>query len=215
MYFRDKSDNEIGGFGITKPDDLLYISEFLTVKQKVTSISVEFDDEAVSDYFEQQVDLGRKPEQFARIWIHCHPGDCPKPSLVDEETFQRVFGPCQWAAVFILARNGNTYARLGFNVGPKGQLLIPTIVDYQQDFGPSNKSSWAGEYKANIQGTVHLTKTTSPRDDIFKQDFDDFALPQQFIEELEEMSPVERQYILDELAERPELWDEESEVMYI
>jgi hypothetical protein len=29
------------------------------------------------------------------------------------------------------------------------------------------------------------------------------------------MEPAERQFILDELADRPDLWDEESEVMYL
>jgi len=70
LYFRDKSDNEVGGFGITELDDLLFVKEFFTVKQEVTAVSVKFDDEAVADFFEDQVDLGRKPEQFARIWLH-------------------------------------------------------------------------------------------------------------------------------------------------
>ena len=52
LYFRDKSDSEIGGFGITCPDDLLCVTEFITVKQQVTAISVKFDDEAVADFFD-------------------------------------------------------------------------------------------------------------------------------------------------------------------
>ena len=50
LYFRDKSPNEVGGFGITAPDDLLFIEELITVKQEVTCVSVKFDDEAVSLY---------------------------------------------------------------------------------------------------------------------------------------------------------------------
>ena len=67
LYFRDKTDNEVGGFGITQLDDLLFVIDFVTIKQEVTGVSVKFDDEAVADYFDAQVDLGRKPEQFARI----------------------------------------------------------------------------------------------------------------------------------------------------
>ena len=52
LYFRDKSDNEVGGFAITDPDDLLFVREFVTVKQEVTAISVKFDDEAVSNFFD-------------------------------------------------------------------------------------------------------------------------------------------------------------------
>ena len=84
LYFRDKSDNEVGGFGITEADDLLCVREFITVKQEVTAVNVKFNDEAVADYFENQVDLGRKPEQFARIWLHSHPGSSPEPSIIDE-----------------------------------------------------------------------------------------------------------------------------------
>ena len=29
------------------------------------------------------------------------------------------------------------------------------------------------------------------------------------------MEPAERQFILDELADKPELWDEEQEVMFL
>jgi len=86
LYFRDQSGNEVGGFGITDPDDLLFVQEFVTVKQEVTCVSVRFEDEAVGEFFDRQVDLGRKPEQFARIWLHSHPGDSPEPSATDEDS---------------------------------------------------------------------------------------------------------------------------------
>jgi proteasome lid subunit RPN8/RPN11 len=86
LYFRDKSDNEVGGFGISDPEDLLFVREFVTVKQEVTCVSVKFDDAAVADFFDTQVDLGRKPEEFARVWLHTHPGDSPEPSAIDEES---------------------------------------------------------------------------------------------------------------------------------
>jgi len=57
LYFRDKSDNEVGGFGITEPDDLLCVRDFITVKQKVTPVSVRFGDEAVADFFVRPVCL--------------------------------------------------------------------------------------------------------------------------------------------------------------
>ena len=52
LFFRDHGQTEIGGFGITPADDLLYIEDFVTVKQKVTSVSVSFDDEAVANLFD-------------------------------------------------------------------------------------------------------------------------------------------------------------------
>ena len=113
LFFRDHGQTEIGGFGITSSEDLLLVEDFVTVKQEDTAVSVSFDDEAVADFFDAQVDAGRKPEQFARVWCHTHPGECAQPSSVDEETFGRVFGHCQWAVMFVLARDGKTYARCG------------------------------------------------------------------------------------------------------
>ncbi len=145
LYFRDRTDNEVGGFGITRADDLLYVEEFLTVCQEVTCVSVKFDDEAMTNFFETQVDLGRRPEQFARVWLHSHPGNSPKPSGTDHDTFARVFGGCQCALMFIIARNDACHARLDSNIGPGGQVLIPVAVDYRRPFGPSGQESWEAE----------------------------------------------------------------------
>lgn len=215
LYFRDKSDNEVGGFGITEAGDLLCVREFVTVKQEVTAITVKFDDEAVADFFENQVDLGRKPEQFARIWLHSHPGSSPEPSIIDEETFERVFGGCQWAVMFVVAQNDKTYAKLSFNVGPGGQVLIPVEIDYSQNFGPSNQELWDVEYASNVKASEWLSSRTRKDDDSTKHDLSSYALPYDFVNEFEKMEPAERQFILDELAEKPELWNEESEVMYL
>jgi proteasome lid subunit RPN8/RPN11 len=210
LYFRDKSDNEVGGFGVTEPDDLLCVREFVTVKQDVTAVSVKFDDEAVADLFENQVDLGRKPEQFARIWLHSHPGSSPEPSIIDEETFERVFGGCQWALMFVVAQNDKTYAKLSFNVGPGGQVLIPVEIDYSQNFGPSNQELWDAEYAANIKAAEWLSERTVRENNSTGHDLTSYALPYDFLDEFEKMEPAERQFVLDELAERPELWDEEE-----
>jgi len=213
LYFRDKSDNEVGGFGITDPDDLLFVEDFVIVKQEVTSISVKFDDEAVGEFFDAQVDLGRKPEQFARIWLHSHPGDSPEPSETDEKTFARVFGSCQWAAMVIVAQDDSRYARLSFNVGPGGQLLIPAAVDYSRAFGSSDHNSWDAEYAANVRAVKWLDEL-APNETRFRPDEpQDFALPHDLLDRFEHLEPAQRQLILDELADRPELWDEEEVIL--
>jgi len=131
---RDITDNEVGGFGITQADDLLFVTDFVLVKQKVTAVSVSFEDESVADFFEDQVEVGRQPEQFARIWLHTHPGDSPEPSMTDEQTFARVFGSCDWSVMCVVAQDGGTYARLRFNAGPGGEVKIPVYVDYSYEF---------------------------------------------------------------------------------
>jgi hypothetical protein len=91
-----------------------------------------------------------KPVQFGRTWIHTHPGNSPEPSCTDEETFERVFGSCDYALMVIVARGGKSYARLRFNVGPGGDVVIPVLVDYSRSFAGSDLGAWEAEYKANI-----------------------------------------------------------------
>jgi len=163
QFFCHQGDTEIGGFGITACNDLLLVEDFATVKQSCTMVTVAFDDDAVADFYDQQVDLGRKPNQFSRIWLHTHPGDSPKPSGIDEETFRRVFGACDWALMFILARGGKTYARLRFNVGPGGQVIIPVEVDFSQPFPACDHAAWLAEYLANVQQNAPLSEFADPQ----------------------------------------------------
>jgi hypothetical protein len=155
-FLRDCGDTEIGGFGITCKDDLLLVQDIRLVSQCCTPLSVKFDDQAIADFFDEQVDRGRKPEEFARIWVHTHPGSSAEPSGTDEETFARCFGRSDWAVMFILARRGETYARLQFNVGPKGSLRIPVSVDYQHSFLGSDHENWLEEYAQNVIDTDAL-----------------------------------------------------------
>jgi proteasome lid subunit RPN8/RPN11 len=155
-YFCHAGDTEIGGFGISAPDDPLLVEDFVTVRQRTTSVTVAFDDAAVADFYEDQVDQGRAPAQFSRIWLHTHPGTSPHPSSVDEATLERVFGNCDWAVMAILARGGQTYVRLCFNTGPGGAMLIPVEVDFSLPFAGSDHAAWQAEYEAHIHPEPHF-----------------------------------------------------------
>jgi hypothetical protein len=150
LFLRDYGETEVGGFGIAADTDLLFVEDVQLVEQDCSWAHVAFDDESVADFFDAQVDAERRPEQFARIWVHTHPGDCPQPSLTDEQTFERVFGRSDWAVMFILAQQGQTYARLRFNVGPGGEIEIPVEVDYSRPFSGSDLDAWEQEYLANV-----------------------------------------------------------------
>ncbi len=215
VYFRDKSPNEVGGFGITDPEDLLLVQDFVTVRQRVTGVSVKFDDAGVADFFDRQVDAGRKPEQFARIWCHTHPDMSPEPSATDEETFGRVFGGCDWACMLIVAMDRSIYCRLSFNVGPGGQVLIPVEVDYTAPFEASDHEGWDAEYAANVKPASDLILLREKPRDLADHDLYDWDLPYDLMDEFAELDPEERQMVLDELAGQPNLWDEESEVMLL
>lgn len=175
LFLRDLGDTEVGGFGIVAADDLLRVEDVELVRQTCGPASVAFEDQSVADFFDRQVDAGRQPEQFGRIWVHTYPGNGPQPSMTDEETFQRVFGRTQWAVMFILARGGATYARLQFNVGPGGALLLPVEVDYRRAFSGSNYDAWREEYQANV---VEEFQLVAPRRHGRKpfEDADFFAL---------------------------------------
>ncbi len=172
-WLRDRGETEIGGFGISAPDDLLRIEDVVLVTQRTTAVSVAFEDAAVADYFEDQVAAGRQPAEFARIWIHTHPGDCPLPSATDERTFAQVFGRCDWAVMLILARGGATYARLAWHVGPGGSLRVPVQIDWTPPVGGSNVDAWATEYDRCVQPEPLFAEST---DEVFADPFaDDFA----------------------------------------
>lgn len=222
VFMRDRTDNEVGGFGITKPDDLLFVTDFVLVRQKVTMASVSFEDSSVADFFEQQVELKRKPEQFARIWLHTHPGDLPHPSMTDEKTFDRVFGSCDWAVMFILAQDGSSYARLHFKAGPGGDLKLPVYIDYGCEFDAADFKGWTEQYKANVIQDVFIPPakepSVKPKDqvDIFGGTESAPAsgfTSEDLLTEIDLMDPIERQALMDELAIRNNFRDEyESEV---
>lgn len=204
----------------------MFVEDIALVKQKVTSVSVSFDDESVADLFADQVEAGRKPSQFGRIWVHTHPGTSPEPSMTDENTFDRVFGKCDWSVMFIIASDGKTFARLRFTAGPGGEIDIPVYVDYGSEFEGSDHKLWKRQYRENvIEETVPASKkkkdkaASSPKDDfdIFggEEDFGESMFSSQdLMAEVEMMHPVERQEFIDELAIRSDFWDEGSEVFY-
>ena len=207
LFFRDQGDCEIGGFAISAADDLLLITDFVTVSQTVSVASVEFDDESVADFFDDQTDLGRQPEQFARIWAHTHPGDCPQPSGTDEECFDRVFSRCDWAIMAIVARGGQTFARLQHNTGPGGKIEIPVEVDYSAKFAGSDHEAWREEYQRNVRITEAPRYFGAGR---WQDETDDLCFGDQWLEDLEQMEPDEREAVLTELQDRPDLWAREE-----
>ncbi len=150
LFLRDYGPTEVGGFGISSLDDLLYVEDVQLIEQSCTSVSVIFDDVAVADFFDTLVDAGCRPEQFARLWLHTHPGDCPQPSPTDEKTFTRVFGNTDWAVMFIIAADGPTYARLRFNIGPGSETELAVAVDYSRPFAGSDFEAWQDEYCSNV-----------------------------------------------------------------
>lgn len=141
---------EIGAVGISAEDDLLFIEDVVLPEQTVTSVGVEFSGQAWLGYIERMLAEGLPMERIARVWMHTHPGDSPEPSGTDEDTFQRSFGECDWAVMFILARGGRMYCRLRFNVGPGGEMEIPVTIDDSRPFAGSDEAGWEAEYQLRV-----------------------------------------------------------------
>ncbi len=170
----------MGAFGVSAEHDPLYIEEVWTVGQCCSTASVKFDDEAVADYFEDQVDRDRSPERFGRIWLHTHPGESASPSGVDEHTFATVFGGCDWAVMFILARVGEVFARLVVR-DARSKLFLERQLSVRVDWAGMAREgfaftpgTWLEEYAANVRGDLNwgfpepAHETEAATDDAFR-----------------------------------------------
>lgn len=164
-FLRDKGPTEVGGFAISHKNDPLHVKDIRLIPQKTTSVTVKFDDIGVADFTEDMFENGLHPQQFLRIWWHTHPGNSAIPSFVDEGTFEDVFGKCNWSVMFILARGGETYARLQLRGDIKGSVLLPVQVERTTIYDPS----WKEEYDNNVthlkepnHGKVPKTERFSP-----------------------------------------------------
>ncbi|HQR41761.1 MAG TPA: hypothetical protein PLX97_03735 [Gemmatales bacterium] len=149
---------EVAGFGLSSAHDPLFVEDILVVGQRATAVTVQFDDSAIADLFDRMTDQGIAPHRFARIWLHSHPGASATPSGVDEATFTRVFGACDWSVMAILSRTSATYARLQFNAGPGGSVELPVVSDWQAwprhlvtSVLDSHVMRWKQEYEQSVK----------------------------------------------------------------
>jgi proteasome lid subunit RPN8/RPN11 len=149
-YMRDKGSTEIGGYGICETDDPLLINDFKLVKQQCTGATVELDTEDSMKFVEDMVDKGFSPWAFQNVWIHTHPSNCPKPSLVDEANFDKNFSHPACAIFYILARGGDSYTRMRFNTPPGIDVEIQSETDYSVPFPASDHESWKKEYEEKV-----------------------------------------------------------------
>src|SRR5438874_13216786 len=74
QYLCHAGPTEVAGFGLSHPDDPLYLEDVLVVRQRASAVTVAFDDVAVADLFDAMADTGIPPARFARVWLHTHPG---------------------------------------------------------------------------------------------------------------------------------------------
>ena len=158
-FLRDFRKDEIGAFGLSPLDRPFLIEDILLSKQEVSPASTVFDNDAMSDFFDDQTDLGRHPSQYSRIWLHTHPGMSPSPSGTDEKTFKEIFGRCDWAIMFILASDGSNYCRLQFSPGPRWTVDIKMAVDWKVPFPAADHAAWEAEYHRCVFKRTYASNT--------------------------------------------------------
>jgi len=129
----------------------LLVTDFILIKQKCTGATFDLDAESGVEYTERMVDAGLMPWMCLNILIHSHPGNCPNPSFIDEQNFQKAFAHPDWAIMLIVAKDNSTYCRLKINVGPGITKLLKVEVDFSQEFTASNHTAWDEEYKTNVK----------------------------------------------------------------
>lgn len=192
VYANELSCTEFSAFGISNAKNLLLVEDIVILKQADSGAYTIFDDEAVADHFDKQVDAGRKPHQFARIWIHTHPNGFGRklggkrnkrdkrfwedddmvssPSNTDDATFKRAFGECDWAVMCIYSGGSNAYARLALrNKQFRGETIIPArLQTNNRKPTPDDYAAWRQEYEQNV------TVKTYNRTNKFNFDDDDY-----------------------------------------
>lgn len=164
LFLRDIEDCEVGGFGVL-PTLVNVIEDIQLVKQEVSSVAVDFDDEGLADYTCRMSEAGYNAAQFNRVWIHTHPGNSPSPSGTDEETFAKYL-PCKpFSIMYILAKGGQQYCRMKIESSPidangatvSMSSLLKTDIYYELDFPASNREAWEAEYRSLVSEKSYIT----------------------------------------------------------
>ena len=169
-YMCTQSDTEIGGFGVSSSDDPLLVTEFHLIKQECTAATVELDDEALANYVEDQVELGRHPNECLRIWIHTHPGKDVTPSGTDWDMFKAKFTDCDWSVMAIMGSDGDTSGgHLWITHPESGFINLPKIeIDWTVSITGADPSDWQKELDDKVS-TLQLTRTiSSPSQKLYK-----------------------------------------------
>jgi hypothetical protein len=160
QFFLHVGDTAVGGFGVSGSENLLYIDDFVTVRQTASPVGVSLEAGAVAEHLAAMQELGYCPDQCARIWILTHPGLWAQPSRADERTFAEACDGCDWSLLFILDRTGQAYARLQYHAGPQKRTILPVRIDWaawaqlrmdSREMLGSPQQDWMNQYLQHVR----------------------------------------------------------------
>jgi len=127
LYFLKKN-VEVGGFCIT---DGNIVTDFVVLKQESSSATFEFDKEGMEEYLNEMIKAGYSPNECFRVYLHTHPGNCPKPSGTDWDQFKELSEKYPWFAMLIIAKDHSKYGYIKLNQGPGVECEIDWDVDWE------------------------------------------------------------------------------------
>lgn len=73
IFLRDLKDCEVAVLGETAKENPLHVLDIHLIKQKVSSVAADMDEEDVSRHVEEMMARGIHPINSERFWIHTHP----------------------------------------------------------------------------------------------------------------------------------------------
>lgn len=210
QYMLRAGDTEVGMMGITTLEDPLKIYDVVVLPQESTGASFEFTKEGIANFYEDCIDCGLKPIQYSRVWIHTHPSGVHGPSSTDEKNFSEIFGNCDWAVMYILAKDNVDYCALQFNNMPAHRVeLTGSRVDFLIPFPASNVLEWEKEYKENVKKKVFEYKKNKNDKVICRLDPTGYK-PKEIFKSLNKIQDIEEglmDYSEDDLFFEDDWWD--------
>ena len=162
-------ETEVAFLLINRPGDPLYIDDVYVPKQEVTAVTYNLAEDALTNYAFDIMD--RYPEggvmASGNMQGHTHPGNSATPSGTDEADFNSGYGR-GWAVMFILARGGETYARLRVKDPVQQDIVMAVEVDWKGwvEAGATplpDVAAWWAQYDGRVtkKASVWTTATTT------------------------------------------------------
>jgi hypothetical protein len=155
-------DTEIAWWGITHPDNPMYVQDIIIPHQCASSADVEFDQEQMAQHLFELMDLDIPPRLGAHIHGHSHPGNSAEPSGTDDDMFYKEMAhdKYEWIVSLIVAQDLSHTCRGRIPLSTGHQLTgdVPVVIVPQK---PEDTPAWdPADLIATIKERVKPSTTT-------------------------------------------------------
>lgn len=149
VFMMNRGKTEVSGFGISHPQDLLYVTDFKLVRQFGRPAFTEMLDPDLAAYVEDMCKAGIPPARCLRVWIHTHPGMSCSPSGHDEKTFERMTEMSDWGIMCVIADNDSSARLIVRSSGLASRTQLKTTISLNSVFEgvtEEDYKAWDNEY---------------------------------------------------------------------